>query len=648
MKGKLLVLGVMALCAGTQTNAQVWSENFNSGTIPTGWQLRNIDAQTPKPVHSYINDAWVVTDKKDARGNVIAGDKVIISTSDYVFPSAANDWIITTPFLVTDPALAIKWQEKALEASAADGYQVLVSTATDATADFTNVVYSTLAADASQYTTKYASLASFVGQTIYVAFRNNSLDKYLLTIDNIATFSTPANDIAISSLAPSAGQQVTYGLSGSNLTLSGSVTNAGSTPITSYVVKAQVGNGSVVTNAFTSVNIASFATSAFTCTVPVVFPATVGENNVKVWAELGGDTNPLNDSATTAITTIAFKPTKKIFVEEATGTWCGWCPRGAVYMDSLYNNYRDNFSLVAVHNADPMVLSAYDSYMGTLIGGYPSAVVDRTQVIDPSELIDAYNAHKDDFGFADITLTDVAAQGFDYSIKASVKPAIDLSGDYRLGLVLTESDVRGKDGKTSTSKYSQTNYYAGSLQLKGAGHDWFKEKGKVADSLMEYDFVARNLVPGPGGEAGSLPAAMDANSNYDHTFTTTIRADRNRASMHAIIFLIRNSDGAVLNSQNVTVPLGVSDVKAGVEDLTIFPNPATNSVNINFSLVENAQVGVQIVDAAGRVVSSVPFKNMSIGNNHLSIATDQLPSGVYSVRLQTPKGMMVKQLAIVK
>ncbi|RYE24976.1 MAG: Omp28-related outer membrane protein, partial [Sphingobacteriales bacterium] len=642
--------GVVALCAGTQTKAQTWSENFNSGTIPTGWILRNVDGKTPKAIHSYINDAWVVTDKKDAAGNVIAGDKVIISTSDYTPAGTANDWIITKSFTVT-AGMALQWDEKALEPTAADGYQVLVSTATDANADFTNVLYTTSAANTDKYITKFASLNAFAGQTIYVAFRNNSNDKYLLTLDNVSAFMPAANDIYLVSTTPNPGDQKTYGVSGNNLLVTGKVTNAGSTPITSYSVKAKVGNGAVVTNTFTAVNIAPFATASFTSTVPVVFPATLGANNVKIWAEVTGDTNPLNDSSATIITSAAFLPKKKLFVEEATGTWCGWCPRGAVYMDSLYNNHRDDVSLVAVHNGDPMVLSAYDNFMGTLIQGYPSAIVDRGTVLDPSELIDAYNAHKGDFGFADITLTDVAEQGFTYSVKASVKPAVDMSGDYRLGLVLTENDVTGKDGKTSTSKYTQTNYYSHSSQdipLEGAGHDWQAEKAKVADSMMEYEFVARNLVPSADGEANSLPTTMTANTSYDHTFTTTIRADRNRPNMNAIVFLIRMSDGAVLNSQNVTVPLGVSNVKAGVEGLTIFPNPASNNVNINFSLIENTKVAVQVIDAAGRIVSSLPMQSMNSGNNHLSIATDQLPAGVYSVRLQTEKGIMVKQLAIIK
>lgn len=47
-------------------------------------------------------------------------------------------------------------------------------------------------------------------------------------------------------------------------------------------------------------------------------------------------------------------PDKKVWVEEATGTWCGWCPRGEVYMNYLYAKYPEHFVGIAVHQKDPM------------------------------------------------------------------------------------------------------------------------------------------------------------------------------------------------------------------------------------------------------------------------------------------------------
>ena len=59
----------------------------------------------------------------------------------------------------------------------------------------------------------------------------------------------------------------------------------------------------------------------------------------------------LNDTLSKSIVALAFQPTKRVLFEEATGTWCQWCPRGAVYMDSLHKVYPTTAMLVAVHNS---------------------------------------------------------------------------------------------------------------------------------------------------------------------------------------------------------------------------------------------------------------------------------------------------------
>src|SRR5690606_990733 len=115
------------------------------------------------------------------------------------------------------------------------------------------------------------------------------------------------------------------------------------------------------------------------------------------------------------------------------------------------------------------------------------------------ELVNLFNSEKDNFGYADITLTNIPVGEFGFSVKASVRPAVDLAGDYRLALVLTEDDVHG-----TTSQWAQTNYYSyqsANLPLVGAGFDWQQQPAKVPADEMYYDFVARQVFPDPNGAA---------------------------------------------------------------------------------------------------------------------------------------------------
>lgn len=470
-------------------------------------------------------------------------------------------------------------------------------------------------------------------------------------VDNIKIFTPPANDLSLTSVTPEGGTPQAFGLKGTKLTIGGTVKNEGASTVTSFKVHIDDGTGSPIVSTVTGVNIAPFTSADFTAPTQYTLPSSMSYRNLDVKVELTGDVNTSNDNGATRVGAADYLPTKKIFIEEGTGPWCGWCPRGHVYMDSIHKTHPANFSLVAVQNgsSNPMKVPAYDAFMtSNFIGGFPGMAVDRTYETDPSQMFNVYGERKDLFGFADITLTDVAATGFDYALKVSVKPAIDLTGDYRLLLVLTEDDVHDPNN----SAYDQVNYYSSTqanLPLKGAGLDWQQEGSKVPASKMYYQHVARAAVPSPTGAAGSLPTTLSANTSYDYTFNTTIQPGHTRYNMHAIVVLLRNSDGVALNSQNVSVPVGIQDAKTtGISQMIMFPNPATSNVNVAVNLAKASSVSVQMFDVMGRLVNEIPAQNMTAGDNKIQINTANLSAGVYSVRVQTETGSVTKQLSVIK
>lgn len=74
-------------------------------------------------------------------------------------------------------------------------------------------------------------------------------------------------------------------------------------------------------------------------------------------------------------------PTYRPLVEEYTGTWCGFCPRGYVALKAMKRIYGDDFIAVACHVGDPMHVK--DMTSPVPITGYPAATIDRGSVIDP-------------------------------------------------------------------------------------------------------------------------------------------------------------------------------------------------------------------------------------------------------------------------
>jgi len=98
----------------------------------------------------------------------------------------------------------------------------------------------------------------------------------------------------------------------------------------------------------------------------------------------------------------------------------------------------------------------------------------------------------------------------------------------------------------------------------------------------------------------------------------------------------------------VQLPLAVSVNKIEqVENISMFPNPAQDVLNLGFNAVENTDLNIQITDAVGRLVQQQQLANVS-GQQNLQISTQNLPNGAYQVTLRSNKGLTTQKLLIQK
>ena len=93
--------------------------------------------------------------------------------------------------------------------------------------------------------------------------------------------------------------------------------------------------------------------------------------------------------------------------------------------------------------------------------------------------------------------------------------------------------------------------------------------------------------------------------------------------------------------------LGIEQVVASGY-VRMFPNPAKDKVTVEFTLNEQSQVQVQILDAAGRVVANGANTQMSKGVQKVDISTANLAAGIYNVKIQTAAGNRIERLTVVK
>jgi hypothetical protein len=224
------------------------------------------------------------------------------------------------------------------------------------------------------------------------------------------------------------------------------------------------------------------------------------------------------------------------------------------------------------------------------------------------------------------------------TVVANAHFAVDLSGDYRLACVFTEDDVTG-----TGSTWNQHNYYAGGNYGSMGGFENLTDPVPAAD--MHYNFVARTIIGGYTGVAGSLPSTITAGETDSHTFTYTVPATDDVSQMKAIILLINNQNGQILNgAKQELISTGINPVVSNVAGVDVYPNPVNDVMNIAISLAASQNVILELTDVSGRILMQQDNGNLAKGNHEIQINSKDLADGVYMLTVKTASGSVTTKV----
>jgi hypothetical protein len=445
-----------------------------------------------------------------------------------------------------------------------------------------------------------------------------------------------------------------------NQSITGTIRNVGLNTVTSVDISWD--NGSGPNNQTFSVNIPANGTYNFTHGTQMNVVA--GTNyNVCVSVTLSGDPNQQNDTVCTNITGLTTIPAKKVVGEEKTGTWCGWCPRGAVGLANM--EAQNDFIGIAVHNNDAMMVSSYDGAIGTYVpGGYPGGGVDRVLDGDPSasSFLAMHNARKTAIVPCEVknifaTLNTTTNQ---ISVSADAEWYGNIPGNFRMSCVITEDNVISSN---------QSNYY-GAGQNGGPGgiydnngpmafptginnaFDFYGASSSVASSaFLGYDHTARSLSNNDIlGDAGSLPASITTGT-HSHTFADVSGTILdNVANAHAVVMIIDASTGEILNADvnSITTITSVEEIDEVKYELNVFPNPTRDMANITFNLEENSAVTIEVYNAMGALVNTQNPGVLNAGEHKFTFDGTDLTSGFYFVNLTVGNKVISKKVSLLK
>ncbi len=433
--------------------------------------------------------------------------------------------------------------------------------------------------------------------------------------------------------------------------LRGVVYNDGFPPITSCEVEVELTNGAKEVHRYEGLNIGIGSSHTFY----IPYSVKLGTNNFSFKVRLlkvngGQDNDPSDNNGTAYYSVVAVEPqpNRRVVIEEGTGTWCVWCPRGAVMMDYLAREYGKWAIPIAVHNgsSNPMRLAAYDEELSKLLGAYPMGLVEREKAIDP--LQGNPNFEKSLIEHltwpADVAISQVVewnAATRRATVRSSARFLREMNGNYRLALVLTEDGIRG-----TGSGYNQANAYSGGARGPMGGYENLPHP--VPAAQMVYNHVARALVGGFKGVPNSIPAKNPAGSVVSYEFSVDIPPSQNVKNMHAITLFIDQSTGRILNAESTPIPYfssPVSELPAEPLHLSIAPNPVADEATITVQLDGVADVHLRVFNAMGVQVAERKYDNVS-EHRFLPFRAGNLPNGMYTL-VAVAKGQVVSTPFIV-
>ncbi len=269
-------------------SAQVlYSEDFDgiggptaggAGTYswPSNMLKRNVDNLTPAATVSYVNEAW--ERREDFSFNV--ADSCAFSTSWYTPAGTANDWMWTPLVAGINAGTTLSWNAVTYDPSYPDGYEVRIMTSasgppTGGPGVIGNQITGstqvfTIPAENTVWTPRTVSLAAFAGQSVYIGFRNNSTDEFLLLIDDIQVFAAVVNDARITFVDTVSEYTIVPVSEVQPMVFTGTIDNNGTNTINNVYVSVEVFDGLGATvytaNSPTISTLAPAGTSTFTIT----------------------------------------------------------------------------------------------------------------------------------------------------------------------------------------------------------------------------------------------------------------------------------------------------------------------------------------------------------------------------------------------
>lgn len=306
------------------------------------------------------------------------------------------------------------------------------------------------------------------------------------------------------------------------------------------------------------------------CVVPLQLPG-ISHNGAiglqltvsKVNDQPNQDVRPVSKAE---LTVLGKRPIHRPVLEEYTGTWCGWCPRGFVGLQRMNQLYPEDFIGISYHNNDPMEIMGTAEYPSSILS-FPAAYMDRSESTDayggdnqdrPFGVDQVWLRHRDELAIASVDAT--AQFSVDDDSLILVESSFEFirnidQANYAVGYVLTADQL-------TDPAWAQCNYYSNLHEYDDDPAMSIFVDGRSYIAGLKFDDVAI-MARDVKGIEGSLPSQLQVNQTYTHQYTFDLRQAlstegdnlvQDRGRLHVVVLLIDRNTQGIVNAIKVQPP----------------------------------------------------------------------------------------------
>ncbi len=355
------------------------------------------------------------------------------------------------------------------------------------------------------------------------------------------------------------------------------------------------------------------------------------------------------------VSVASYAQTKKVIIEDYTGTWCGWCPEGTVVLEGL-EHADANIIPLANHNGDALQTPEGAKIDADLnVTSYPNGSIDRVKwqgepktSMSRGSWASYASQRKSEIAIVSVSFDNKVYNPGTNEYECDIN--IEFTAAPKSGVPVTWQCYVIEDSIPATGSLAQSNYSAniqgGASPLTNWFHNATLRKGLATDAW--------------GDAVTSGTIAVGTKYTQHIKFTPSIAW--NKDQLHLLAFVsyngsVANGEKEIMNSEEARdvsktfFPASVDDVTGNVSVISAYPNPArtTDVVRVQFDIKQTTEVNMSVYNLVGQVVATPVVNSTEVEGTHTfhwKPADYNVTPGLYMIEVSTPQGKQIQKINV--